>query len=105
VVSVVRAVSDYPVLSAAGQVEVFEDMRTRASGSSDPSQIVGYLEYAESYYPIGCKQQPGSPLDRIVAGYRKAVIREIIGRLRTVTGQDLGGQPKPWIEKYRSMQG
>ena len=32
--------------------------------------------------------------------FRASVIREIIARLRTLSGEDLGDDPKRWIEKF-----
>ena len=100
VLSIVRAVRDVPAHHAAEQGDIFESMRRKSLDTSDPAEIVGYLRYVESYYPSGSKHQTGSALDRLVEGYRAAVIREIIGRLRAVTNADLGVEPRPWIEKY-----
>jgi hypothetical protein len=100
VLAAVRAVRDLPAYHAADQADIFEDMRSKALSTTDPAEIVGYLDYVESYYPSGSKHTTGSPLDRIVEGYRAAVIREIIGRLRAITGVDLGEQPRAWVEKY-----
>lgn len=101
--SVVRTVRDLPVHLAAEQTSIFEEMRKKSLVATDPAEIVGYLAYVESYYPSGTKQSTGSSGDRIVEGYRAAIIREIVGRLRTVTGVDLGEAPRPWIEKYGKM--
>jgi len=98
--SVVRTVRDLPVILAVEQTSIFEDMRKKAFVATDPAELVGCLTYVESNYPSGTKHSTGSPSDRIVEGYRAAVIREIVGRLRTVTGVDLGEAPRPWIEKY-----
>jgi hypothetical protein len=46
------------------------------------------------------KQQKGSRLDRVVERHRSSVVREIIGHLRGVTGQELGGKPEEWIQRY-----
>ena len=98
--SVIRVVRDMPVHLAAEQTSIFEQMRLQSLVATDPAEIVGFLAYVESYYPSGTKQSKGSPLDRVVEGYRAAVIREIVARLRAVTGVDLGEAPQPWIEKY-----
>ncbi len=100
VLSIIRVVRDLPVHWAAAQGDIFEDMRVKSLDTIDPAKIVGYLEYAESYYVSGSKHAKGSPLDRIVEGYRAATIREIIGRLRVITTEDLGDDPQNWINKY-----
>jgi len=100
VLSIIRVVRDVPSHHAADQGDIFESMRRKSLDTTDPAEIVGYLRYVESYYPSGSKHQTGSPLDRLVEGYRAAAIREIVGRRRAVTGADLGEEPRPWIEKY-----
>src|SRR5687768_9118493 len=82
------------------QTEVFDDMRTRALQSTAPSDIAGHLEYAVRYYPSGTKQWAGSGLDRVVERHRTAVVRDIVAHLRRTTGQDLGENPEPWIQKF-----
>ena len=90
---------------AEEQTEIFEDMREQArdalaENSPNVAQAVSYLEYAYGYYPSGTKQEEGSRLDLVVERARKACVREIIGMLRTATGEDLGDSPDPWIEHY-----
>jgi hypothetical protein len=48
----------------------------------------------------GSKQEFGSQLDRMVERERTLAVRDIISYLRTKTGQDLGENPEPWIQKY-----
>jgi len=68
--------------------------------STKPRDIAESLEYVVWYYPSGTKQEAGSRLDRVVERHRKAVVRDIVAHLRSVTNQDLGERPEPWIEKY-----
>jgi hypothetical protein len=82
------------------QTQIFDEMRTQALQSTAPSNIAGSLEYVVVYYASGSKQRTGSKLDRVVERHRTAVVREIIAHLRRVTGQDLGENPEPWIQKY-----
>jgi hypothetical protein len=58
------------------------------------------LEYVVGYYPSGSKQETGSQLDRMVERESARAVKEIIAYLRTKTGEDLGANPKPWIQKY-----
>ena len=84
---------------ASEQTQIFDEMRTRAL-QSDTSGAAGYLEYVVVYYPSGTKQEPGSPLDRIVERERAQAARDIIAYLRAKTGEDLGEKPEAWIQKY-----
>jgi hypothetical protein len=85
---------------ADDQTHIFDDMRTQALQSAAPHDISRSLEYVVFYYPSGTKQKTGSRLDRVVERHRTAVVREIIAHLRRTTGQDLGDNPEPWIQKY-----
>jgi hypothetical protein len=46
------------------------------------------------------RQKPALPLDRICSFQRSNVTHDIIAYLRAKTGEDLGRQPEPWVEKY-----
>jgi len=85
---------------ADDQMEIFDEMRTRALQSNSPSDITGALGYACHYYPSGSKQKTGSRLDTIVERHRASVVRDIIAHLRKTTGHDLGDNPEPWVEKH-----
>jgi hypothetical protein len=50
------------VAFADDQIQIFDEMRTKALRSS-PSEAVNHLEYVVSYYPSGTKQISGSRLD------------------------------------------
>ena len=82
------------------QTGIFDQMRTRALQSSSPADIADCLGYVFNYYPSGTKQKSGSNLDYVVERHRTTVMRDIIAHLRQTTGQDLGKQPAPWIQKY-----
>jgi prepilin-type processing-associated H-X9-DG protein len=92
------------VAFADGQVAIFEDMKASANGTTDPQQLSGKLEYVMNYYPSGSKQKSGTQLDRIVELARSNSIAVIIGRLRIVTGKDLGNDPKDWVGQYPPSQ-
>jgi hypothetical protein len=96
-----RAYRSLAVHFAADHAWVFEEMRAKANGgAATAAEAAGCLEYVVSYYPSGTKLATGSEIDRVVEGYRAAVARDIIGRLRALTGDDLGDDPDPWIKKY-----
>jgi hypothetical protein len=87
------------VAFASEQTRIFEVMRTRAL-QSDAAGAAGCLEYVVSYYPSGSKQETGSRLDRMVERERAVAVRDIVGHLRTKTGEDWGELPEAWIQKY-----
>jgi hypothetical protein len=91
------------VAFAEDQIEIFDEMRTRAL-QSPPAEAVEFLEYVVEYYPSGTKQVPGSPLDRIVERARQNAIKEIIASLRDKTGRDYGDDPKRWIAELSRRQ-
>ena len=84
------------VAFAEDQTAIFEQMRRQVKDSD--AAAVGCLEYVVSYYASGTKQDVGTPLDLVVERARQAAIREIIGILRTKTGQDFGEDSHLWIE-------
>ena len=73
---------------AQEQVRVFYAMRDKAQSSS-PVQAVESLEYAADYYPSGTKQTAESRLDRLVEAVRVDVCCQIMGELKTKTGQQI----------------
>ena len=84
---------------ASEQVHIFDEMRDKAL-HSDASGAAGCLEYVVDYYPSGTKQESGSRLDRMVESARAQSVWAILAYLRTKTGEDLGDDPKKWIERY-----
>jgi hypothetical protein len=91
---------DLRVYLAAEQIEVFRDMATSAEQTSNPREVSGLLKYAIDYYPSGTKQPAGTPLDGIVEEERKMICGRIVDRLRSLTGRDLGKDPKEWLRAY-----
>lgn len=87
------------VAFASEQTQIFDDMRAKAL-QSDPAGAAGCLQYVVNYYPSGSKQETGSRLDRMVERERTRAVSDIISHLRAKTGQDLGENPEPWIQKY-----
>ncbi|HEX3799587.1 MAG TPA: hypothetical protein VH413_12885 [Verrucomicrobiae bacterium] len=87
------------VAFADDQTQIFEDAWKHAM-QSDPAGAIEGLKEVINYYPSGSKQQEGSRLDRVVERARTNAEQEIIAHLRAKTGEDLGEQPAPWIQKY-----
>ena len=92
------------VLLAEDQTSVFDEMTRTDRATETPEEICEALAYVVSYYPTGTKQLSDSPLDAIVERARLSAVRELISRLRVVTGQDLGDDPGPWIERWTGEQ-
>jgi hypothetical protein len=86
------------VAFASEQTRIFDEMRMQAL-QSDAREAARCLEYVVSYYPSGTKQETGSRLDQIVERDRSLAARDIVAHLRTQTGEDLGENPKAWIQK------
>jgi hypothetical protein len=87
------------VAFANEQTKIFGELRTQAL-NSDITNAAGCLAYVVSYYPSGSKQDADSRLDRIVERDRALAVQDIISFLRKKTGEDLGDNPQPWIQKY-----
>ncbi len=81
------------------QTRNFEMSRNKAL-QSDAAGAASCLDFVVYYYPSGTKQEAGSGLDRTVERVRRSAIRDIIAHLRTLTGEDLGESPEPWVAKY-----
>lgn len=75
----------------------FDRMRDMAL-RSEPKDAVEILDTFATIAP----RQGTSPGEMIFEHERAADIREIIGYLRQKTGEDLGDDPKKWVEKYRT---
>ena len=87
------------VALAEEQTRIFEQMRQQAM-EGEPSGAAESLAYVVNYYPSGTKQRQGSRLDKVVERMRSSAVRDIISQLCQKTGEDLGGKPEAWIEKY-----
>ncbi len=88
------------VAFADDQVRLFEWTRASANATKDPQRLSGQLEQVVNYYPSGSKQLVGTQLDRVVEAARSNAVAAIIGRLRAVTGRDLGDSPEKWLKDY-----
>ena len=88
---------------ASEQTEIFESMRAEALKSNTVGAAEN-LRYVINYYPSGSKQETGSRLDKMVERERASAVRDIIAYLNAKTGEDLGGDPAKWIQKYGNVQ-
>ena len=67
---------------------------------SDAATAAWRLKNLVVVYPSLIRKDTNSPLDKMVAGERAFAVRGIIEYLRARTGEDLGENPEPWIQKY-----
>jgi hypothetical protein len=74
-----------------------EELRLKAL-AGDISQAASSLNEAVGDWPT--KVPNYGEYSRIYELARAAAIREIISRMRSLSGEDLGADPKLWIEKY-----
>jgi hypothetical protein len=74
-----------------------EELRLKAV-AGDISQAVASLKEVVEFWPPKLRHE--GDLSRVYELSRAGVIREIISRMRSLTGEDLGNDPKLWIEKF-----
>jgi len=75
----------------------YEQERLQAV-KGDLQQAVQSLKSVVEYEPL--KVPADGDLGRALKLVRQGAIREIIARMRTLSGEDLGDDPEPWIKKY-----
>jgi len=63
---------------------------------SDVSKAAEALAWVSHDRPSGSE----APLEQIRSIQWTNASRDIINHLRAKTGEDLGGDPQPWVEKY-----
>ena len=66
---------------------------------AEPQKAVEYLDMLDQSPPKSWTAHRGN-LGRVIEIERASAIREIIAYLRKKTGEDLGDDPKKWIQKY-----
>ncbi len=80
---------------------VLDEMRESGMAHTNAADIAGTLRDADRWYhsPL---PEGGTPrhLHNLMERVRAGVERDLIRHLREVTGEDLGADPKPWIQKY-----
>jgi len=89
-----------PVVLADGRAEVLEEMRESALSQTNASAVATTLRHAHRWYGTITPRPAESHEDRLLRRVRIAVVRDIIARLRELTGKELGADPRPWIEMY-----
>lgn len=78
-------------------VERLEELRLKAV-RGDVSQAASSLKEVVEYWPTKVRHEGN--FSRLYELSRGAAIREIISRMRSISGEDVGDNPKIWIEKY-----
>lgn len=78
-------------------VERLGELRLKAL-HGDLSQAASSLNAVVDYWPS--KLGHDGRLSRVYELSRAGVIREIISRMRSLSGEDLGDDPKLWTEKF-----
>ncbi len=78
-------------------VQFYEERRL-AAVKGDMQQAAQGLKSVVEYEPL--KVPASGDLGRALKLVRQGAIREIIARMRTLSGEDLGEDPEPWIKKY-----
>ena len=77
----------------------FYEERRLAAVKGDIQQAAENLKSVAEYKSL--KVPAEGDLGRALKVVRQAAIREIIARMRTLSGDDLGEDPEPWIKKYQ----
>ncbi len=94
------AVLQIHVAFAEDQTQMISEFLENAQKETRPERVTIWLEQMVNYYPSGTKQVAGSRLDRVVERVRSGAVTEILSRLRSITGQDLGSDAAKWLTAY-----
>lgn len=93
-----------PVLSGANdrtytRVAVYEYGRLRMKAEKgDLSQAASALKETLAFWPAKISHE--SSTAAVVAAFRDSTVREILTRMRSLSGEDLGTDPEAWLKKY-----
>jgi len=84
---------------------VLDEMREFGMGQTNAPEIAATLRGVERWYH-GPTPEGGTPrhLHNLMERVRAGVERDLIRHLREVTGEDLGLDPGPWIQKYAKLE-
>lgn len=92
---VLREASDRTYIRVA--VSHYQEFRLKA-GTGDLAQAAAALKEVLAFWPS--KISHGSSSAGIVAAFRDSTVREILTRMRLLSGEDLGAEPEAWLKKY-----
>jgi hypothetical protein len=78
-------------------VSEYERLRLEAE-NGDISQAASALRDALAFWPSKIPHE--SRAAGVVAALRNSTVREILTRMRSLSREDLGNDPEPWLKKY-----
>ena len=68
--------------------------------SPDPRALALRLDFLMGYYGAHSKALVGSHLEQIVRREYEQTLTNAVAAFRSMTTNDLGGDPRAWIQKY-----
>jgi hypothetical protein len=77
-----------------------ENVGDYAVEASNPGSLTHDLAFLVGYYDYYGKKLAGSPIHRVVYRDYQHAVTNVITQLRLITTNDLGGDPRAWIQKY-----
>jgi hypothetical protein len=93
-----------PVLSGANDrtytriaVYRYQELRVKAE-KGDLPQAASALKEVLAFWPPKISHE--SSTAGVVAAFRDSTVREILTRMRSLSGEDLGTDPEAWLKKY-----
>jgi len=75
----------------------YQELRMKA-GTGDLPQAASALKEVLAFWPQKISHESGTA--GIVAAFRDSTVREILTRMRLLSGEDLGAEPEAWLKKY-----
>jgi hypothetical protein len=96
------AMSEMHATLADGWTEMLQEGRDAALASTNITEVADTLRWVGRFYRLpeppssGIERHRNNLMERIRAGCQG----DIVNHLRQLTGDQLGDNPKPWIEKY-----
>ena len=91
---------------ADNRAMILDEMRESGLAHTNVTEIATTLRSVERWYrdPAAEGSLPRA-LHNLMERVRAGVRRDLIRHLREVTGEDLGGEASPWIQKYAKTEG
>lgn len=87
--------------SAQGKVETIAKLKESALNSTNASVVIENLDYILWFCSPGKDKGAESTLDVLVENYQRSATSEMVGHLKQITGQNLGDDPKGWVDTYK----